>query len=170
MSDSSHTEEPTPTGAPEQERVFLVVVDKSEEHKVALRYAALRAKKTGGRVALLYVIEPADFQAFGAVEDLMKEEQRQEAEAVLHTHSAEIQKICNKTPVFHIREGILRDELLKLINEDRSISILVLAAAPGGKTPGPLISALAGKMWKQLRIPLTIVPGNLTTEELDLLA
>jgi nucleotide-binding universal stress UspA family protein len=168
MSDSNPPPEAAPT-PPEHERVFLVVVDKSEEHKVALRYAALRAQKTGGRVALLYVIEPGDFQAFGAVEDLMREEQRQEAEGVLHKHSAEIQEICGKTPVFHIREGSARDELLKLINEDRTISILVLAAAPGGKNPGPLISALAGKMWNQLRIPLTIVPGQLTHQELELL-
>lgn len=168
MSDDTTTA-PSSAGEPASERVFLVVVDKSEEHRVALRYAALRAKKTGGRVAMLYVIEPADFQAFGAVENLMREEQRQEAEAVLHTHSAEVQGLCGKTPVFHIREGSLRDELIKLINEDRSISILVLAAAPGGKNPGPLISALAGKMWNQLRIPLTIVPGTLTASELDLL-
>lgn len=154
---------------PAQDRVFLAVVDKSEEHKVALRYAALRAKRTGGRVALLYVIEPGDFQAFGAVEDLMREEQRQEAESVLHIHSAEVQEICGKTPVFHIREGNLQTELLNLINEDKTISVLVLAAAPGGKNPGPLISALAGKMWKQLRIPLTIVPGTLSNQELELL-
>lgn len=160
----------TPGAGPgSQARVFLVVVDKSEEHKVALRYAALRARKTGGRVALLYVLEPTDFQAFGAVEDLMREEQRQEAERALHVHSAEVQELCGKTPVFHIREGSLRDELLKLINEDRSISVLVLAAAAGGKNPGPLISALAGKMWQELRIPMTIVPGSLSTEELELL-
>ena len=77
----------------------------------------------------------------------MREEQRQEAEAVLHSHSAAVQAICGKTPVFHIREGKLREELIKLIDEDRSISILVLAAARGGKNPGPLITALAGKMW-----------------------
>lgn len=169
MSDSTPTPGETPAALTGHERVFLAVVDKSEEHQVALRYAALRAKKTGGRVALLYVIEPADFQAFGVVEDLMREEQRQEAEAVLHTHSAEVQEICGKTPVFHIREGSMRDELIKLIDEDRTISILVLAAAPGGKNPGPLITALAGKMWNQLRIPLTIVPGSLTRQELDFL-
>ena len=36
-----------------QERTFLVVVDNTEELHVALRFASLRAKKTGGRVALL---------------------------------------------------------------------------------------------------------------------
>ena len=169
MNDNPQPTATPPANDPAHDRVFLVVVDKSEEHRVALRYAALRAKHTGGRVALLYVIKPGDFQAFGAVEDLMREEQRQEAESVLHMLSSEVQGICGKTPVFHIREGNLQSELLNLINEDRSISVLVLAAARGGKNPGPLISALAGKMWNQLRIPLTIVPGGLTDQELELL-
>ena len=43
-----------------QPRVFLVVVDESEEYRIAVHYAARRAAHTGGRVALLYVIEPAD--------------------------------------------------------------------------------------------------------------
>lgn len=152
------------------ERVFLVVVDKSEEHKVALRYAALRAKRTGGRVALLYVIEPAAFQAFGSVESLMREEQRQEAETVLQGLSSEVQGLCGKTPVFHIREGSVADELLALIDEDKGISVLVLASAARGKNAGPLITALAGKMWTKLHIPMTIVPGDLGNEELDRLA
>ncbi len=150
-----------------QERTFLVVVDNSEELHVALRFASLRAKKTGGRVALLYVVEPADFQHWMAVEDLMREEGRQEAEAVLQKYSAEVQEWSGKTPVFYLREGKLRDELLKLIDEDQSISILVLGAATGTDGPGPLISSLAGKMTSDLRVPLTIVPGYLTDEQLE---
>ena len=150
-----------------QERTFLVVVDNSEELHVALRFASLRAKKTGGRVALLYVVEPADFQHWMAVEDLMREEGRQEAEAVLQKYSAEVQEWSGKTPVFYLREGKLRDELLKLIDEDQSISVLVLGAATGTEGPGPLISSLAGKMTSDLRVPLTIVPGYLTDEQLD---
>lgn len=169
--DSSSAVQPASTApAATIERVFLVVVDKSEEHKVALRYAALRAKRTGGRVALLYVIAPTDFQAFGSVESLMREEQRQEAETVLQGLSSEVQGICGKTPVFHLREGNVADELLTLIDEDRSISILVLASAMRGKNAGPLITALAGKMWTKLHIPMTIVPGDLGIEELDRLA
>ena len=150
-----------------QERTFLVVVDNTEELHVALRFASLRAKKTGGRVALLYVVEPADFQHWMAVEDLMREEGRQEAEAVLQKYSAEVQEWSGKTPVFYLREGKLRDELLKLIDEDRSISVLVLGAATGTEGPGPLISSLAGKMTSDLRVPLTIVPGYLTDEQLE---
>jgi nucleotide-binding universal stress UspA family protein len=150
-----------------QERTFLVVVDNSEELHVALRFASSRAKKTGGRVALLYVVEPADFQHWMAVEDLMREEGRQEAEAVLQKYSAEVQEWSGKMPVFYLREGKLRDELLKLIDEDRSISVLVLGAATGTEGPGPLISSLVGKMTSDLRIPLTIVPGYLTDEQLQ---
>ena len=150
-----------------QERTFLVVVDNSEELHVALRFASLRAKKTGGRVALLYVVEPADFQHWMAVEDLMREEGRQEAEAVLQKYSAEVQEWSGKTPVFYLREGKLRDELLKLIDEDQSISVLVLGVATGTEGPGPLISSLAGKMTSDLRVPLTIVPGYLTDEQLE---
>ena len=149
------------------ERIFLVVVDNSEELHVALRFASLRAKKTGGRVALLYVVGPADFQHWMAVEDLMREEGRQEAEAVLQKYSAEVQEWSGKTPVFYLREGTLRDELLKLIDEDQSISVLVLGAATGTEGPGPLISSLAGKMTSDLRVPLTIVPGYLTDEQLE---
>ncbi len=35
--------------------------------------------------------------------------------------------------------------------------------------PGPLVSALTGKFFPKLTIPLTIVPGTLTDEEIDAL-
>lgn len=156
-------------GKLERERIFLVVVDATEEHRKALRFASMRAARTGGRVALLYCIEPAEFQHWMAVENLMREERRQEAEALLHKVSADVQKQSGKTPVFYLREGNLREELLKLLAEERSISILVLAAATGKKGPGPLVTALAGKMSGELPIPITIVPGNLSDEEIDAL-
>ena len=156
----------TPKGAAGRERIFLVVVDNTVEHRKALRYASLRARKTGGRVALLYVIEPAEFQHWAAVENLMREERRQEAEALLQSVSSEVQKLSGMTPVFYLREGKVSDELLKLIQEEKSISILVLAAGTDKQGPGPLVTQL-GKMSGTLPIPVTIVPGNLSDEEID---
>ena len=66
-----------------EERVFLVVVDESPEMRNALRYACRRAKRTGGRVAMLYVMEPPEGQQWGAVVDLMREEARQQAEEIV---------------------------------------------------------------------------------------
>src|SRR6187551_3530712 len=107
----------------QQERVFLVVVDESEEMRVALRYAARRAQHTGGRVALLYVIEPTELQHWMAVETLMREERREEAEALLQKLSAKVAELAGTMPVLYIREGRRRDELLGLLDEERSISI-----------------------------------------------
>lgn len=148
-------------------RVFLVVVDESPELKVALRYACLRAKKTAGRVALLYVIEPADFQQWMGVNELMREEARQEAEQALQKMAADVQKLSGAMPVLYVREGDRRDELLALIAEEPMISILVLGAATGPRGPGPLVSALTSKFVGKLRIPITVVPGNLSADDVD---
>ena len=168
MSDQSASD--SARAAPEREskeRVFLVVVDDSEELKVALRYACLRASRTGGRIALLRVVEPADFQHWMAVGDLMREEAREEAEQLLQKLAAEVVDYTDQMPILYVREGPARDELVKLIEEEPAISILVLAAAAGEGGPGPLISFLASKGLNKLRVPLTIVPGTLTDEQLE---
>lgn len=151
-------------------RVFLVVVDESPELRVALRYACVRARKTGGRVALLAVIEPQELQQWAGVNDLMREEARQEAEQALQKTAADVQKLSGAMPILFIREGVRRDELLALIAEEPTVSILVLGAATGAKGPGPLVSALTTKFIGRLRVPVTIVPGNLTPEEIDVVA
>src|SRR5882757_8982096 len=158
-----------PTASPSPERVFLVVVDETDELNLALRYAARRAQHTGGRVAMLYVIEPSDLQQWMAVETLMREERREEAEALLQKLAADVAAVSGSMPVIFIREGRRRDELLALIDEEPSISILVLAASAGAEGPGPLITALTGKALTKLRVPITIVPGSLTEQQLDAL-
>lgn len=153
--------------AARRDRVFLVVVDDSPERAVALRYAALRARKSGGRVALLRVLEPAGIVEWAGVGQMIAEERRQEAEAMLSGLAAEVQEITGGIPIVLIREGDAREELLKLLEEDPRISILVLAAAPGGGGPGPLITALTGRHSHRLRVPMTIVPGEMGEAELD---
>jgi nucleotide-binding universal stress UspA family protein len=153
-----------------RDRVFLVVVDETQELKVALRYACIRARKTGGRVALLAVVEPADAQDWMGVNELMREEARMAAEQAMQKLAADVQKTSNAMPILIIREGNRRDELLKLIEEEPSMSILVLGAATGAKGPGPLVSALTTKFVGKLRIPITLVPGNLSLEEIDTIA
>ncbi|HXP32060.1 MAG TPA: universal stress protein [Stellaceae bacterium] len=155
---------------PPSERTFLVVVDETTEMRVALRFAALRAGHTGGRVALLYVIEPSDMQQWMAVESLMRAERREEAEQLLHKLSAEVSELSGSMPVVYIREGRRRDELLTLLDEEPSISILVLAAGTGQEGPGPLITALVGKMAGRMRVPITVVPGGLDDDQIAALA
>ena len=151
-------------------RVFLVVVDETPEHRIAVHYAARRAAHTGGRLAMLYVVEPAELQHFQAIEELARAEAREAAEELLQRLCAEIAPIAGAMPVVYIREGRRHDELLALINEEPTISILVLAAGTGSEGPGPLTSYLTGKAAARLRIPITIVPGGLSIDQVDMLS
>lgn len=157
----------TEEAKPENERIFLVVVDDSEELSVALRFAGRRAKKTGGRVALLYVVEPSDFQHWLSIGNLMQEEARQEAEALLQKYAVVAQELSGLMPTLFLREGNRQDELLALLDEEPGISILVLATNTDGKGPGPLVTALSSKLIDRLHIPLTLVPGDLSDEDID---
>ena len=67
------------------------------------------------------------------------------------------------------REGDTSDELLALIDEEPSISLLVLGADTQSETSGPLISFLTSRGASLCRVPITIVPGNLSDGQLDAL-
>jgi nucleotide-binding universal stress UspA family protein len=158
-----------PQRAPQASRVFLVVVDETEEMRNALRYACRRAQHTNGRVALLHVIEPAEFQHWLGVGRMMEEEARAEAEQRMQTLAAEVFQQTGTMPTVHIREGKRSDELVALLEEDPSISLLVLATASGASNPGPLVTFLLSHLGRRVRIPVTLVPGELSIQEIDAL-
>lgn len=154
--------------APEPfQRKFLVVADGSKECRVALRYAALRAALTRGCVSLLYVIEPADFQHWRTVEDRMRAEARQDAESVLHELAGEVNELVDLMPELLIREGNRAEEVVAAIKEDPLIHVLVIAAGTGKEGPGPLVSMVAGKTGAGFSIPVTVVPGDMSDDEID---
>ena len=144
-------------------------MDATEEVSVALRFAARRAANTNGRIALLYVMEPADFQHWMAVGEKMRAERREEAELTLQELSAEVNALTGEMPTIYLREGKASDLIAELIEEEPQISILVLGAGTGKKGPGPLVSSLAGKLSGKFPIPITVVPGNLSLDQIDAL-
>jgi nucleotide-binding universal stress UspA family protein len=155
-----------PAAREPRERIFLVVVDESEEMKAALRFACRRALHTGGRVALFYALEPPEFQHWLGVERVMQEEARQHAEQMLQELAAKVQADTGKMPILYLREGRRRDELLALLDEEPGISLLVLGMASGREGPGPLVSYLVSQ-GMPIRLPLTLVPGALGEAEID---
>jgi nucleotide-binding universal stress UspA family protein len=165
------SEQPEPAAAATpQSRVFLVVVDESEEMRNALRYACRRARHTSGRVALLYVVETADFQHWLGVGRVMEEEARVQAEQRMQVLASEVFAQIGSMPVIHIREGQRAEQLVALLQEDPSISLLVMATASGAGNPGPLVTFLLSHLGRRVRIPVTLVPGELSIEELDALS
>jgi nucleotide-binding universal stress UspA family protein len=171
MSDSPATKNSQKSDRSTGERaaVFLVVVDNSPEMRVALRWASLRARRTGGRVGLVRIIRGADFQHWAAIGNLMQVEAREEAEQLLQEHAAEVFRLHGGMPILYLREGETKSAVVDLVQEDKDIRILVLAASTGRRGPGPLINHLTKKAIGQLRIPVTIIPGGLTDEHIDTL-
>jgi len=149
-------------------RKFLVVVDKTPECRVELRFAARRAQHTTGRVTLLCVAEPGDLQQWKGVEEIMRQEAQEAAEALLHSAAKQVNELAGIISEVVIEHGRKTDCLLDLIKRDKDISILVLAASTAKEGPGPLVALFAGTSAQT--IPVTIVPGGLSDEVIDALA
>jgi nucleotide-binding universal stress UspA family protein len=146
---------------------FMVVIDDSPECDRALYFASRRALRIGATVLMLRVIETHDRnQQWLGVADIMRAEAQEEANAVLDRHAARSSSITGVMPQRVIREGEKAQEVLNLIEDDEDIAILVLAAATGKEGPGPLVSSI-GRTAGDFPIPVAIVPGHLSDEELD---
>lgn len=149
---------------PERIRRFLVVADGSEESLVAMRYAARRAHNTGGRLTVLAIIKPAEFQHWNTVAEAMRAEAFEEAEDLLDRTVLRLKADCGVIPDTIIKEGKGPEVLMALLKEDPSISLLVLGAATGTEGPGPLVTQLGHQQAGSIPIPVTIVPGSMTDE------
>ena len=134
-----------------------------------MAYASRRAKNTSGVLVLLYVIEPGDFQHWLGVEKIMREEANAAAAAALDAYASKVRQSLGIESEMVIREGKPAEEIHKLIEEDQDIAILVLAAGASKEGPGPLVASIAGK-GAAFPIPVTVVPQNLSDEEIDSLA
>lgn len=155
---------------PGHRRKFLVVVDATPECDRAIYFASRRAQSTGGGLVMLSVIEPHDPQSWRGVEELMREEAHQAAEEALDKASAHARAVSGIEPERRIEEGEKAEAVLRVIESDEDLAILVLAAGIGREGPGPLVSALASGVVSTFPIPITIVPGDLTDEEIDAIA
>jgi nucleotide-binding universal stress UspA family protein len=98
---------------------------------------------------------------------MMRQEEREQAEILLSIIAERIKTRWGLTPTVFIREGKRAKELLKLIDEEHNISVLVLATSTRSDDPGPLVTQLTGKNAGRLRVPITIVPGSLSQEEIE---
>lgn len=148
----------------EYKRKFLVVIDETPECERALTFAAYRVKRTGGTVVLMSVIQKPEFIGLG-VEDVLRAEAVEEAERNLDARLARIKDIGDVRSESVIREGEGPEEIEKVIDQDRDIAIFVLAAATSADGPGPLVTHFANRA-NALPIPLTIVPGRMSDEEI----
>lgn len=150
-------------------RIYLVIMDETEEARVALRFASRRAAKTGGAVHLLAVLPPQPFVAFAGVQATIEEEARSRAEVLLTSAAGKILSEGGNMPEISVQQGeavkIVRDYLA----QHGEVAALVLGAARSGE-PGPLVAHFTGPGLGSLPCPLMIVPGGLDETEIDRLS
>ncbi|MFK5978436.1 MAG: universal stress protein [Rhizobiaceae bacterium] len=146
-------------------RKFLAVIDDSPECDRAVLYAARRAASTSGSLALLYVIPPGDFQHWIGVEEIMRAEANELGETTLDRFAQYSREHCDHDPEKVLKEGKTADEIIKLIEEDQDIALLVLAASDSSEGPGPLVSSIAGR-GSAFPIPVTVVPCSMSNDDI----
>lgn len=147
-------------------RKFLVVLDDSRECLNAMRFAAMRAARTGGGVQILAVIPPEEFNHWIGVGEIMREEARERIHAHFEVFAKWMRDRQNVDPDLVIREGEPVTEILRQIDEDGEVGVLVLGASAEKGGPGPIVTALS-RSFGSLPVPLTIVPGELSKERLE---
>jgi nucleotide-binding universal stress UspA family protein len=147
-------------------RKFLVILDDSQECLNAMRFAAMRAARTGGGVEVLAVIPPEEFNHWIGVSDIMRSEARERIEVHFEVFAKWMRDRQGIDPELVIREGEPIQEILAQVKDDPEIGVLVLGAGTDKKGPGPLVSQLT-KNAGSLPVPMTIVPGDLSKERLE---
>lgn len=153
-------------GATESPLKFLVCVDGRAESKVALRLACIKAAKRQGLVDILHVIEPAEAQSLFGVTEKMREERVEEAQLLLNELSHMAEEITLEPPTLLLREGPIGETIVQVAEEDEGVNMLVLGVATSSSSRGKLVAWLSTQLGDKLLMPIMLVPGNLTDQQI----
>lgn len=146
-------------------RKFLVILDDSQECLNAMRFAAMRANRTGGGVQILSIIPPEEFNHWIGVGNIMRDEARERIEVHFDVFAKWMRDKQDVHPELVIREGEAVQEIMAQIAEDGQIGVLVLGAG-SDRGPGPLVTQVMRNAGN-LPVPVTIVPGDMSKERLE---
>ncbi len=150
-------------------RTYLVVIDETEEARLALRFASQRASKTGGQVLILALVPQQDFLAWGGVQATMEDEARARAEALLASAAGEIFAASGVRPAIMVKSGDASRVIREVIDDHGEVAALVLATAASG-SPGPLVKHFTGNNSGNLPCPVMVIPGSLSQDGIDRLS
>ncbi|AGF74909.1 putative universal stress protein UspA [Bartonella australis AUST/NH1] len=150
-------------------RKILVVIDGTPECRRAVAFAARHAQNTNATLVLLSVIDNSEFQHFLGVGDIMRAESTERASTILEQIADEVQATRALETEMIVREGKKIDEICELIDKDKKIALIVLAAGASAEGPGPLVQSIAHR-GEAFPIPVTIIPSGLADEDIETFA
>jgi len=147
--------------------IFLAVFDGTDECKSAVRYAARRAQLNNANLLIVATVDTAEFTYWLSVNSKMIDNIEKESKEMLKVLSKEIQSYSNLECSYIIEHGSKLDVVKRLIDEDETISLLVLASNKKDKNPGVLVETISGDGYS---IPVVVLPGNLNNDSIDKLS
>jgi len=150
-------------------RVYLVIMDETQEALVALRFASRRAAKTEGTLHLLALIPPQPFSLFAGVQATIEQEALERADTLVTAAAGNLLAESGRMPVIAVRQGDAVAIVREYLSEHPEVAALVLGAAAEG-VPGPLVAHFTGANAGQLPCPVFVIPGSLSDEAIDRLS
>ena len=146
---------------------FLAVFDGTDECKSAVRYASRRAQINSADLLIVATIDTVEFTYWLNVNSKMIDNIEKESKEMLSDLSKEIHSYSNINCDYIIEHGSKLEVVKKLIDDDQSISLLILASNKKDKKPGILVETISGVGYS---IPVVVLPGNLNDDSIDKLA
>ena len=148
-------------------RKFLAVSDETEECVKALVFAGLRAKAVGSGLVILRCAESPGLGGWIGLDKDISQDAMDSARLKATRHTDAVESRAGVKAELVVSEDDPVDAIRKLVDQDMSIKVLVLAAGMG-RSPGPLVSRLAkGKPIAARPIAVTVIPGDLTDAQLN---
>lgn len=153
---------------PKKKTKLLVCVSQSEHCLAALKFASLKAKKTDSLIEVLTVIDTTgkDYSLF-SVGEVIQKEKLEKSETYIKDISSKVYEWSGITPIINIKMGYVSDEIANVIENDKTISLVVIGSSPESHSKGKLITYLTEKIYSQLFIPLIIIPNSLTDLQIE---
>ena len=148
----------------------LICVSDAQESAIALQFGCLRAKRRGHRITILHVLEPTEFQGLAAITDAIREEREEEADDLLKNMEQLAGEYGIKHPGLMIREDSLSDGILSAIEENPNINMIMLAIHPESHRGPKLMAALTEELGDTIKVPIMMIPGNLSAEQIESLS
>ncbi|RGP40575.1 hypothetical protein BPTFM16_00860 [Altererythrobacter insulae] len=139
-------------------RVFLVIIDETDEARSALRFAARRAGAVDGAVHILALVPQQNISAFGGVQDTIEQEARDRAEMLAHGAGGSLLAEVGIMPAISVVIGNGQNVIPEFLAEHDEVAALVLGAAKGNN-PGPLVTHFSTHAGT-LPCPLYIIPED----------
>ncbi len=145
---------------------YLVIADDNPESAVAMRYAARCIRRPEDELTLLAVVRPVEFQYWNALMDTMISDTREKLTQYLESSASYLQSNHGVNPRIIKLEGDPVKVITTFVSKEENLGALVLGIDSGPNGPGKLIRHFSHQSSGSLNVPLILVPGHMTDENL----